>query len=225
MVVHARIEPLKWESHFFHLHSGIVRFSENEAPLEPAALTRFQRVQAKIPASRPDWLDALQQLDFHLVEEEVDLVLTVGDAPDHPDVIVAQPSDIPVLRQKASAAFALSRFREPWYQAGDSSRFYAQWIENAVYGHFDNDCLLVRSGDGDIRGFVSMRQLNDSDARIGLLAGQGEGASLMSAAQHWCLMRGITTLRVATQIGNSSALRRYIKSGATIESTAYWLYR
>jgi dTDP-4-amino-4,6-dideoxy-D-galactose acyltransferase len=33
------------------------------------------------------------------------------------------------------------------------------------------------------------------------------------------------TLRVATQMGNTAALKRYIASGANIDATAYWLYR
>ncbi len=37
--------------------------------------------------------------------------------------------------------------------------------------------------------------------------------------------RGLSTLRVATQMGNTAALKRYILSGANVESTAYWLYR
>ncbi|MGL6149220.1 MAG: dTDP-4-amino-4,6-dideoxy-D-galactose acyltransferase, partial [Plesiomonas sp.] len=42
---------------------------------------------------------------------------------------------------------------------------------------------------------------------------------------HWCLARGIHTLRIATQVGNLAALRLYIRSGATIVDTAYWFYR
>ena len=47
----------------------------------------------------------------------------------------------------------------------------------------------------------------------------------MQAAQHWAASRGLSTLRVATQMGNTAALKRYILSGANVESTAYWLYR
>ena len=78
---------------------------------------------------------------------------------------------------------------------------------------------------GDIRGYVSLRELNATDARIGLLAGRGAGAELMQTALNWAYARGKTTLRVATQMGNTAALKRYIQSGANVESTAYWLYR
>ena len=111
------------------------------------------------------------------------------------------------------------------YAPDDSGRFYAQWIENAVKGTFDHVCLVFRAGDGQIQGFVSLRKLNEREARIGLLAGRGMGEKLMQAALHWAQQQQLVTLRVATQLGNTAALKRYIASGANIDATAYWLYR
>lgn len=224
MILRARVEPLAWESQFFGLQSAIVRIDDSAPPLTAEILAGQARVQAKIPADRADFLDALQQLGFRLVEGEVDLALAV--TPVAPVITeVATGADIPALRDMAARAFALSRFRAPWYSPQDSGRFYAQWIENAVRGTFDHQCLLLRAASGDIRGYVSLRELNDTDARIGLLAGRGAGAELMQAALNWAQARGKKTVRVATQMGNTAALKRYIQSGANVESTAFWLYR
>lgn len=222
--VRASIEPLEWENRFFGVNSAIVRFRHDAPPLTNQALTGWSRLQAKIAADDTERLDALQQLGFQLVEGEVDLALPAGTAEDL-GCEVATAADIPRLRELAAQAFALSRFRAPWYAADASGRFYAQWIENAVLGTFDNQCLIFRTSDGDIRAFVSLRQLNATDARIGLLAGRGAGAELMQAARSWAGSRGLSTLRVATQMGNTAALKRYILSGANVENTAYWLYR
>jgi dTDP-4-amino-4,6-dideoxy-D-galactose acyltransferase len=224
VLVRASIEPLTWENQFFGVKSAILRFTENAVELKPEMLAGWWRVQAKIPAQRTDLLDALQQLDFRLVEGEVDFALPVVDVTD-PQAQIAIDADIPMLREQAAQAFAQSRFRAPWYAPDASGRFYAQWIENAVKGVFDHQCLVFRTRSGDIRAFVSLRQLNETDARIGLLAGRGAGAELMQAAIHWAQQRGLTTLRVATQMGNTAALKRYIQSGGCTESTAYWLYR
>ena len=222
--LHARIDSLHWENQFFAENSGILRF-ENDVPLlTTQLLDSYARVQAKIPAQRTDWLDGLQHLGFKLVEGEVDLALAVGTQNAATSVELATSADIPVLRDLAAKIFTQSRFRAPWYQPADSGRFYAQWVENAVLGTFDHECLLLRNG-GAIQGFVSMRQLNESEARIGLLAGRGVGGQLMDVARFWCQQRGVETLRVATQTSNTAALRRYIQSGANIESTAFWLYR
>ncbi|POT54564.1 dTDP-4-amino-4,6-dideoxy-D-galactose acyltransferase [Citrobacter amalonaticus] len=225
MLVRASIEPLSWESTFFGVDSAIVRIDPCAPVLTEAELQPWSRVQVKIPAARADELDALQRLGFSLVEGEVDFVLSVTPADEISGAEIARLTDIPVLRQQAAEAFAQSRFRAPWYAPDASARFYAQWIENAVRGTFDHQCLILRDGVGDIRGYVSLRELNDTDVRIGLLAGRGAGAELMQAALGWAQARGKTTLRVATQMGNTAALKRYIQSGANVESTAYWLYR
>ena len=225
MKIRASIEPLSWENTFFGVNSAIVRFDQRAPVLTADVLQPWSRVQAKIPAANTHELDALQQLGFSLVEGEVDFVLPVMCAHGDHGAQVAQTTDIPALRQLAGQAFAQSRFRAPWYAADASTRFYAQWIENAVLGTFDHQCLVFRTPAGDIRGYVSLRELNATDARIGLLAGRGVGAELMQAALCWAQARGKTTLRVATQMGNTAALKRYIHSGANVESTAYWLYR
>ena len=222
--LHGVLESLEWESAFFARPSAIVRWRENAPALQEVDFSAWQRVQAKIPADRADLLDALQQHGFQLVEGEVDLsiALTRHDAS---GAEIATEQDIPVLRQMAARAFAQSRFRTPWYAPDDSGRFYAQWVENAVKGTFDHVCLIFRAANGQIQGFVSLRKLNEREARIGLLAGRGMGEKLMQAALHWAQLQQVETLRVATQVGNTAALKRYIASGANIDATAYWLYR
>lgn len=224
MQLRGELQPLDWESQFFSLPTAIVRLADDAPLLAADDLAAWQRVQAKIPAIRADWLDALQQQGFRLVEGEVDLAIAVTQ---HacPGAEIATEQDIPALRQLAAQAFAQSRFRTPWYAPDDSGRFYAQWIENAVKGSFDHLCLVFRAPDGAIQGFVSLRKLNDTEARIGLLAGRGMGERLMQAALCWAQQQQLSTLRVATQMGNTAALKRYIASGGNIETTAYWLYR
>lgn len=222
--LHGVLESLEWESAFFACPSAIVRWRENAPALQEVDFSAWQRVQAKIPADRADLLDALQQYGFQLVEGEVDLSITLTRH-DASGAEIATEQDIPVLRQMAARAFAQSRFRTPWYAPDDSGRFYAQWVENAVKGTFDHVCLIFRAANGQIQGFVSLRKLNEREARIGLLAGRGMGEKLMQAALHWAQLQQVETLRVATQVGNTAALKRYIASGANIDATAYWLYR
>ena len=203
--LHGVLESLEWESTFFARPSAIVRLREDAPALQEADFSAWQRVQAKIPADRADWLDALQQHGFQLVEGEADLTIALTRH-DACGAELATEQDIPVLRQMAAKAFAQSRFRAPWYAPDDSGRFYAQWIENAVKGTFDHVCLVCRAADGQIQGFVSLRKLNEREARIGLLAGRGMGAKLMQAALHWAQQQQLVTLRVATQLGNTAAL-------------------
>ena len=223
-VIHAALEPLHWENQFFAVNSSLVRISDDAPLLTEGRLADWSRVQVKIPAQRTDLLNGLQTLGFQFVEGEADFWLKVAPHRSPPCFEVAQPEDIGALREQAVHAFQQSRFRAPWYQVQDSSRFYAQWVENAVRGSFDDQCLVLKD-TGAILGFVTLRQLNDHEARIGLLAGKQMGSALMAVAQCWCQQRGVNILRVATQVSNRAALRLYIQCGASIDSTAFWLYR
>lgn len=236
MSVHANIEPLGWESAFFALSSAKLVWDELAAPVQAADLQPYALVQAKVPAACLDLADGLARLGFQLAEGEVDLALRLPTSlpvhalPSGWRCRVATEVDIALLRSAAAQTFAHSRFRAPWYQASDSGRFYAEWVEKAVRGTFDHQCLLIEQ-DEQILGFVTLRDLGQQQARIGLLAampacaGRGVGQQLMWAAQNWCQTQGIPTLRVATQTGNVAALRLYIRSGAVITDTAYWFYR
>lgn len=223
-VLHGTLTPLDWESRFFNIDSCIVDIDRQSTPLGEKELSAWPRVQAKIATDRYDKLDALQQLGFRVVEAEVDLLLTVDPSLPCHSYAVADSAAIPTLRQQAQGVFKQSRFRPPWYQADDCGRFYAQWVENAVLGVFDHQCLVYDSQD-PARGFVTLRQLSPQEARIGLLAGYGLGKALMAIAQTWCLQRGIKQLRVATQLSNTAALGLYSQCGATLYSSAFWLYR
>ncbi len=225
MTLHGNIDELAWESEFFGLRSAIVRLQDDGPVLNASAFDSWPRIQAKISASSAQQLDALQQLGFRLVEGEADFVLSVPVQVVDPQAQTAVTGDIAPLRQMAAIMFSQSRFRAPWYPEDASGRFYAQWIENAVKGVFDHECLLFRGTNGDIEAFVSMRQLDAQEARIGLLGGRGAGEKLMQAACYWAQQRQLKTIRVATQMGNLAAIRRYTRSGAIMESTAYWLYR
>lgn len=240
MSVRASIDSLPWESEFFGLSIAKLNFTAPDADnIIASQLTGYDVVQAKIAAHETANLDGLSALGFSLVEGEVDFTLMIGTENAYlkeclsvsETIEPAVDKDIPFLRQSAEQVFSHSRFREPWYKEGDSGRFYALWIEKAVLGTFDHTCLLVKDASGNRLGFVSLRHLDKDTARIGLLAvipeigKRGVGRKLMSAAVSWCEQHNKKQLRVATQVSNLAALNLYSRSGASITSTAYWLYR
>ncbi|ARF51730.1 MULTISPECIES: dTDP-4-amino-4,6-dideoxy-D-galactose acyltransferase [Pantoea] len=229
MSVHVKVNPLDWESQFFGIQS--VRLETGGTlPLESALQHPCALFQIKVPADQTATIDALNQHQFQLVEGEAELSLTIKRTERQTGVRIARQGQIPALREAASQAFRQSRFRSPWFAPEESGRFYAQWIENAVLGTFDHQCLVACDDSGALQGFVSLREV-DGDARIGLLAvvpaaqGQSIGQRLMLAAADWGRVRQLDRLRVATQISNLTAMRLYLRSGARLESTAYWFYR
>jgi len=229
MRVNVNIHPLSWESAFFGMET--VRLDqEGDIALEEALCHPCALMQIKVSASESMLIDTLQQHQFQLVEGEADLMLAVKQTERQAGIRIAREAQIPALRDAASQLFSQSRFRAPWYAPDASGRFYAQWIENAVRGTFDDQCLVASDAAGQLQGFVSLREV-DGDARIGLLGvlpgaqGQGLGQRLMLAAADWARVRQLAQLRVATQLGNLTAMRLYLRSGARLDSTAYWFYR
>ncbi|GAB2949494.1 dTDP-4-amino-4,6-dideoxy-D-galactose acyltransferase [Hafnia psychrotolerans] len=226
------IDPLGWESEFFRLQSAKLTLDTGAAEVTLQALAQYALVQVKVDADRMDTLDALSALGFRLAEGETDLCMWVEPQ----DAALAAgrlavPEEIAGVVAIARQAFRLSRFRAPWYQPGDSERFYAMWAEKAVLGTFDHLCLWADDAQGSGLGFVTLRKLSPDEARIGLLAvrpecqGRGAGRKLMAAAKQWCAEQGMSRLHVATQTGNLAALNLYLASGGKVTRTAYWLYR
>lgn len=236
MSVLANINYLEWESEFFSLKTGRLEFDAHAPVLTDKQLDAFALIQAKVASHELSLIDKLSQLGFQFAEGEIDFKLPIGienACKKAPELCFrkANDADINLLMETASEAFVQSRFRAPWYQEDDSSRFYALWVKKAVLGTFDDICLLTYDIENNMSGFVTLRRLSESEARVGLLAvmpnrtGQGIGKQLMSVAKLWCQQQGISTLYVATQISNIAASRLYTHSGGLIESTTYWLYR
>ncbi|WP_312242503.1 dTDP-4-amino-4,6-dideoxy-D-galactose acyltransferase [Pantoea sp.] len=229
MSIQVNIHPLEWESQFFGLRMARLAL-DGAQPLDAGTLQGWPLLQAKVPAERFEAIDALSQHGFQLVEGEADFSLNIKRTERQTGLRIAREAQIEPLRAAARHAFSQSRFRAPWFSLQASGDFYAQWIENAVRGTFDNQCLIAVDDAGELQGFVSLREA-EGDARIGLLAvlphaqGKGVGQRLMLAAADWGRVRQLNRLRVATQLSNLAAMRLYLRSGARLESTAYWFYR
>lgn len=214
----------------FDINSGLLSFG-GEVPVTEESLQSFDLVEAKVATQQTAEIDALTALGFRLVEGKR-ILSSASTAPAARRIFVLPARNIsrfyvkPPAKPSPTAAFA-----RHWYKPGDSGRFYAQWVENGVNGAFDHQCLLALSPDGAIQGFVTLRELSDGSARIGLLAtlpeaqGLGVGQRLTAAACDWSRARRLSRLHVATQLANLPALRLYQRCGGVIERTAYWFYR
>ncbi|MFC0180449.1 hypothetical protein [Thorsellia kenyensis] len=163
------------------------------------------------------------------------------------EIIPANEKVIDELISICKTLFNQSRFRQPWFKVDDSGNFYAKWIEKAVLGQFDDICYVIKNKNQNqklfrdnihslsntILGFVTLRLMDNGDVRIGLLGSLSKqlikkepvGKNLIEIAKHWACYKKAKKLFVATQSSNIPAMRLYAKSGATIDSTSYWMYK
>lgn len=229
MPIKATLKELDWESHFFAKKIGLFALAGSQEIAEDS-FNRFDLVQAKVLSSDYSALDTLTGLGFRLAESEADFCLPTKQTARQQDVRLARPVQIPLLRIIAAQLFTLSRYREPWFTRQQNQALYAQWVENAVLGHFDNLCLVMSATKGQVDGFVTIR-LQHGYGRIGLLGvaasaqGNGCGLQLLCAAADWARIQGCSELRVATQPSNIIAMRLYQRAGAKLATFHHWFYR
>ncbi|WP_241618177.1 dTDP-4-amino-4,6-dideoxy-D-galactose acyltransferase [Rosenbergiella epipactidis] len=223
------IDLLAWESAFFSQRVGKVDLAELDR-LSVEECADWDMVQAKVSSTDYQSLDTLTGKGFALVEGEAELVIPITETTRQSGIRIARPAHIDALRHLAGSLFTGSRFRAPWFDHSLTQQFYAQWIENAVQGTFDDQCLLTLDEQGGVSGFVSLRH-SAHIARIGLLGvasthqGAGLGQQLLLAATDWARSKGLSELHITTQLSNVSAMRLYLRHGARLTSTSYWLYR
>ncbi|AIN47094.1 dTDP-4-amino-4,6-dideoxy-D-galactose acyltransferase [Candidatus Palibaumannia cicadellinicola] len=234
----AHINVLSWDSYFFGRPLGRLRFDATANALTQSVLNVFALVQAKVATQDEAQIKALRAIGFESVEGEIDCCYILPPLKSTEDRIALPTAeirpatllDIPVLRALAADALVLSRIRPPWFSNNERRRFYAQWVENAVRGTFDDLCLLFEGHRG-IEGLVTLRQIGQYEARIGLLAvapalrGRGTGRQLYLAAVAWCYQRNLRSLWMATQSANLLALQFYLSNGAIVAYSSFWLYR
>ena len=131
-------------------------------------------------------------------------------------------------------------------QAGEHSRFavdprvprckfielYTLWIRKSVSRELADEVLVIRGGDDDITGMVTLGTRHGR-GDIGLIAvdaacrGKGHGQALMHAAHQWFIARGLRFAQVVTQDANAPACSLYHKCGYSVEKIEpyyhFWL--
>ncbi|PNH97541.1 WavS [Vibrio diazotrophicus] len=137
--------------------------------------------------------------------------------------------NLPAVQNLTDGLYLSSRFKSPWFTEEEKEGFYREWLKKAVLGQFDDLCMIKRV-DGNIAGFVTVRVDND-DASIGLIGvlpeyqALGLGRALIQCAESYAVEKGCKNLSVATQLSNLSAMNLYMKSGYSLQQTAYWFYK
>ena len=229
MTMIATLSKLDWDSQFFAKKIGALVLSGSQK-IDVDIFSRFDLIQAKVPASDYSVIDSLAGLGFSLAESEADFCLTLCQTERQLGIRLARVKQIPILRSIAAPLFKLSRYRAPWFSLSQNQAFYSQWVENAVLDKFDNLCLVSSAADGQVQGFVTLRRQNGY-GRIGLLGvapnaqGNGCGWQLLAAAADWARSQGYAELRVATQLSNLAAMRLYQRAGAKVTKVHHWFYR
>jgi GNAT superfamily N-acetyltransferase len=144
---------------------------------------------------------------------------------------VAVPEDLPAIEWLARTAHEDTRFfKDANFNRTRAEDLYALWIARDFREH---KVFVAVSPDDSKRlaGYASASTTDGHVGRIGLVAvspearGVGLGQLLVECASAWCRSRGATSVKVATQGTNVSALRLYETGGFKVVDVKVWFHR
>lgn len=151
-------------------------------------------------------------------------------APPYP-FAAASSKHVARLKRLTESMYKDSRyFYDGHFDVAKLNEFYANWIEKAVYGAFDDECLCLFDGDAPV-GFCTVKYVGSGSANIGLFgmdpryAGQGLGKCLLSNVFNRMIDKNVENVTVVTQGRNYAAQRLYQSVGFRTQSTQLWYHK
>lgn len=224
------IEPLEWDTAFFGRRIGVLTGGLRSADAIAAAMTAaraggFEYVQCRPPVDDAAAIRALTRAGFYLTDVGATWTGASGVSTSHEAgghvARLADERDIPWLEADAVQFFRLSRFyHDPFFSIADADRLHAAWIANSVRGLAAAAVWVVP----DV-GFVTCKLLADGGGEVGLIGvrpdarGRGAGRALMAVALGWFRSRGVSVVKVKTQVRNLPAMNFYHRLGFDLQST------
>ena len=118
----------------------------------------------------------------------------------------------------ASNAFNYSRFyNDPYLNRDAAKNIYANWVKNSFK---KSNKYFVVAEEKELMGFL-LFSIKDDCATIELISlsskaqGKGAGTKLVSALNNFAHKKGVTSIKVGTQVDNIQAVNFYLKKGFT----------
>ena len=220
------VDILTWDSDFFGRKMGVLTgtLSSPESvagDLATAAREGFEYLVCRPPVEDAAAIRILEGAGFYLTDVGVtwstDAAAYVQRSPavSKGAIRLATAADVPRLSAEAITLFRRSRFySDPFFSVDEADRFHAAWLANSVSGQAADVVLLNPDA-----GFVSCKLTRDGAGVVALIGvwegrrGRGDGRDLMTAAVAWFIERGVTTVRVKTQVKNLRAMNFYHRLG------------
>ncbi len=231
---------LEWDSHHFgkrlakvmqpHLSEDLVR-----RIFDWCAQKGVEGLYYLCPAGELSSARCALQAGFDLANIRVDMTMDMNRADRSallPDGIrPAHDADMEVLKAVARSSHHDTRFyADSHFERSACDRLYEIWLEKS----FRNTACAVWTADGEDHlpvGYVTCEIEESGVGRIGLVAvresmrGRGWGKKLMLRAIRWFADAGCSSVRVATQAGNTGALTLYGSVGFVPVQIGLWFHK
>lgn len=217
---------LDWDSTFFKIEVGEIEINDD---FKKENYSEFDLIYVK---NNPEITLPGFKLNYEeckvIFEKEI---LTTNQECDSVIQFSKVNYNIEELYNLAYESGKYSRFlKDSLFGESNFKKLYKEWVDNSITKQFADDILLYFIED-KIVGFVTYKK-QSTYGQIGLIAvnpnfqGKGIGRQLINEVENTLYKKGISTLRIPTQLENKEACFFYKKIGyKIIESTPikhYW---
>lgn len=229
------IKKLLWESEMTGVSIADFKFEKlknNRIEMEKYCLDeKIEFIQSCVDINERDAIFFLENSGFHFEDIKLSMAMKLDKTLDTSSYSyeIASNEDIDRVKDISKELFYYSRFNVFGEKA--SKKIYEIWAEKAVKGEFDDTCLKVTGNNGDISGIMTIKQISEKEARIGIIAVEltnqknGYGMKMMNGAKKYLLERGIEKFYVVTQGKNINAQNFYHKCGFVMDKVELWYYK
>lgn len=176
-----------------------------------------------------------EQVDFHFTDIrltfDIRLEAKQQSVPSAYSFGAATHDHVGHLKQMTQSMYKDSRyFYDGHFEVGKLNLFYANWIEKAVHGTFDDECVCLFDGGMPV-GFCTIKYSGQGSASIGLFGmdarftGKGLAKVLLLNTFNRLIDKKVRYVTVVTQGRNYAAQRLYQSVGFRTQSTQLWYHK
>ena len=225
------LQVLDWDSTFFEVPIARAILQERDgdlSPLLPQLISKNIKLLYLTSAESIDPGGMLEDYRCSVSEERLIFVKELADGErSQKEIMIAQPGEFDQeIEDLAVMSGRLSRFsRDPKIPAKKSQEMYRLWIRKQLHQDHAGEVLIVLENQ-NIAGMISVSE-DHGECVIGLIAvnarvrGRGIGSRLLHSVDQWCILKGINSVRVATQGINDAAIRLYERCGYVLSSRSF----
>ena len=226
------IEPLIWDSNFFHLKIGRILPGSFDKVIFQEEKKHYDLIYIFEDSYNLNAINKISELSIPPIDIKLTYTKKIINAIDIPEIYnYTLPSVNEQLLKLSFAAGQYSRFNlDKNFNTTQYEALYQQWITASVQKE-NADFILVSNNQAHPTGFITLID-KQTYIQIGLLAvdsnfrGSGIGQKLIQKAIFTAFCSNFKTIKVTTQKQNSSACRLYEQCGFAVESSIhvyhYW---
>jgi dTDP-4-amino-4,6-dideoxy-D-galactose acyltransferase len=231
------IRKLNWDSTFFGFNIAELELKEADGfnldqLNDYSDKNSIKLIQCRLNVACNENINNIRSNGFEFVDLKINFWTKTNKVSSTNRIVRrATVKDVDGLKKIAGEVFAEeSRYHHKNINLKKVNDFYQTWVEKAVFGTFDDYCLVVERNN-IVKGFVTLKENDKNKIVIGLIGvskdshGMGIGSDLIGECIAIAQRENYSEIEVSTGGKNIEAQNFYIKNGFKIKEIQAWYYK